>query len=409
MIPAGDYRFSSRRDLDIPSGSVVLSTSVKIALVILHADPARGGAERYTIDLAAALVKRGHDVSLLASSFAEAIQGVQQHRLDAGGATRARRYVQFLDSLDAHLESNHYDIVHAMLPVRRSDIYHPHAGLAAEALAHGHLKYQAAIPRKLSKLANRFNRRRQKFAEVERALLDSPRPPVVLCLSDYVKKTVRRHFPRLPEERLAKLFNATDLDRFNPTKRPMAGQELRQRFGISPECVVGLMMAQDFQRKGLKESIIGMADVSDSRLRLLVAGKEDSASYRRLAATLGVERQICFAGATNDPYAFYKAADFLILPTWHDPCSLVVLEAIAMGVPVISTALNGACEIIETDIHGYVISDPANRSAIAEAVRKMLEPERLNRMSAACILQRSALAYGKHLDAIEEIYRRIKR
>ena len=382
---------------------------MKVALVILHADPARGGAERYTIDLAGALVKRGHEVALLASSFGEEVAGVRQQLLDAGGATRARRYLRFLDSLDAHLVSNDYDIVHAMLPVRRCDVYHPHAGLAAEALARGHLKHRGAIPRTLSQLANRFNPRRQQFGEVERRLLRSPTPPVVLCLSDYVKATVRTHYPELPEECLTKLFNATDLDRFDPTTRPTAGEGVRQRFGFSPDDVVGLMLAQDFQRKGLKESIIALADVADPRLKLLVAGKQNPSGYRRLAENVGIGRQVCFAGATNDPYAFYRAADFLILPTWHDPCSLVVLEAIAMGLPVISTAMNGACEIMQSDIHGYVIPDPADRPALAQALGRLLDSPRRKQMSLACLSLRPALSYENHLQALEQAYGRIKR
>jgi UDP-glucose:(heptosyl)LPS alpha-1,3-glucosyltransferase len=382
---------------------------VKVALVILHADPARGGAERYTIDLAGALVRRGHEVSLLASSFGGAVEGVRSQLLDAGGATRARRYIRFLDSLDVHLASTDYDIVHAMLPVRRCDVYHPHAGLAAEALARGHLKHRGVIGQRLSQLANRINRRRQEFGAVERQLLGSQRPPVVLCLSDYVKETVRRNFPRLPEECLTKLFNATDLERFDPMKRPAAGEGVRQRFGFAADDVVGLMLAQDFQRKGLKESIIAVADVADPRLKLLVAGKQNPSGFRRLAQNTGIERQICFAGATDDPYAFYKAADFLILPTWHDPCSLVVLEAIAMGLPVISTAMNGACEIMTSGVHGFVIASPADRTGLVDALRKLLDSPRRREMSAACLSLRPALSYANHLQALEETYGRIRR
>ena len=134
---------------------------MKIALVILHADPARGGAERYTVDLAAALGRRGHDVSLLASSFAAPVEGVTSIPISANGATRTHRYKRFLDALDAHLDATSYDIVHAMLPVRRCDVYHPHAGIALEQ------------SRKWNAL---FNPRRRAMASVERRLLTSASP-----------------------------------------------------------------------------------------------------------------------------------------------------------------------------------------------------------------------------------------
>ena len=92
---------------------------LNIALVIFHADPARGGAERYTYDLAAALAREGQAVSLISCDFAAVPESVRPVQMHATGATRLGRYLRFLDSLDKHLASEHYDIVHAMLPVRR--------------------------------------------------------------------------------------------------------------------------------------------------------------------------------------------------------------------------------------------------------------------------------------------------
>ena len=115
------------------------------------------------------------------------------------------------------------------------------------------------------------------------------------------------------------------------------------------------MIAQDFARKGLREAIAALAVTQDPKLVLLAVGKQDPSSYRKLAAERGVSDRVIFAGSTTDPFAFYRAADFFVLPTRHDPCSLVVLEAIAMGVPVISTVFNGACEIMSDGKHGFVL------------------------------------------------------
>jgi len=381
---------------------------LKIALVILHADPARGGAERYTVDLASALAKRGHDVAMLASSFAEGpspqpsprVHGegeksVRRHLLAATGATRLRRYLTFLDSLDAHLAENKYDIVHAMLPVRQCDVYHPHAGIAVETIGSGPA---------LSRLANRFNRKRQEFATVERQLIGGSSRTIVLCLSDYVKQTARRHYPKIDQNRLVKLFNGIDLHRFDPTARPEAGTRLRKKLGISREQIVALMLAQDFERKGLKEAILALARTADRRLILLVGGRDDPAPYRRLAASASVISQVFFAGATDDPYAFYRAADFFVLPTRHDPCSLVVLEALAMGVPVISTIFNGACEIMPRGEAGMVLDDPADLPALETAMRTMLDPLQRRRMAEQSLALRPALSQQTHLEKLEKAY-----
>src|SRR5258708_35876945 len=88
---------------------------LRIALVILHADPARGGAERYTVDLAAALRGRGHEVALVASTIPPGELPAGAVRLDTGGATRTGRFLHFLDPPDRHFVATHYQLGHAGL------------------------------------------------------------------------------------------------------------------------------------------------------------------------------------------------------------------------------------------------------------------------------------------------------
>jgi UDP-glucose:(heptosyl)LPS alpha-1,3-glucosyltransferase len=377
---------------------------VKVALVILHAEPAKGGAEGYTVNLAHALTRRGHDVSLLSTSLGPQADGLPQVTLAAPGLTRLGRYKAFLDSLDAHLFHTRttYDVVHAIAPVRRCDFYHPQAGLAAEALAMGHLKYDG-FRRPLDKLATRLNPKRQFVGSVERQLLTGPDAPVLLCVSDMVKQTARDHYG-LPEDQLVTLFNAVDPDRFDPAARPDAGVEIRRRFNLGSDKVVALVVAQDFRRKGVRPAVEALARVADERLVLLVVGKPNPQPYRDLAASLGVSHRVIFAGATNDTYAFYRAADFFVLPTHHDPCSLVVLEALAMGLPTITTTANGAHEIMVEEQHGYVMRDPSDATALAGMMCRLLDPERRRVMSRACLDLRPQLSYAHHLDRLEALY-----
>src|SRR5689334_6417386 len=128
---------------------------MKIALVILHADPARGGAERYTVDLAAGLRGRGADVTLAASTFGPE-NTCPKLPLPVQARTRLGYYEQFVDRVMREVNGK-FDLVHAMLPVPECDVYHPHAGLAAEAVVSGHEKYDGVM-RPLAAVANRFNR-----------------------------------------------------------------------------------------------------------------------------------------------------------------------------------------------------------------------------------------------------------
>ncbi len=355
---------------------------MKIALVILHADVARGGAERYTVDLAAALARRGHDVMLLASSFAATAAGVANVTMKATGLTRAGRYRSFLMALDAHLASIHYDVVHAMLPVRRCDVYHPHAGIAATAEG---------------KWSIHLSPRRKRMAAVERAMLMGKNPPITIALSEYVKRSIKAHYP-LPNGRLATLFNAVSLDRFKLGSRTFS------------DPVRGLFIGQDFERKGLSDAIEALARArwvfAVEQLHLAVVGKENAERYVTLSQQRQIADRVTFSGATDDPRTAYADADFFVLPTKHDPCSLVVLEALAMGLPVISTVFNGATEIMTDGVHGYVLKDPTDIGALADAMRKLLDPERRRAMSEACLALRPQLSYEHHLDRLMAIYDR---
>ena len=381
---------------------------VNVGLVILHADAARGGAERYTLDLAGGLAGRGCGVSLLASSFVgETAGGVKRVCLASPGLTRLARYHAFLSALGKHLDGERYGVVHAMLPVAGCDVYHPHAGLAAEAIESGHLKHPTRLRRAAARIGMRLNPRRRSFAAVERRLLEAPEPPVVVCLSEYVKGTVLKHYPGLPAARLATVFNAVDLGRFDPGK----GQDRfgrRASLGICEGDVVALIVAQDFQRKGVPQAVEATRRVNAGRggarerLKLLVVGAEHAAA---------VEGDVVYAGATSNILPFYAAADFFVLPTRHDPCSLVVLEALAMGLPVISTRFNGACEVMTgygegspRAMEGVVLDDPADVEALAGAMRELLDVGTRRRMSAAAVGLRPRLSYEHHLDEVLRIY-----
>ena len=368
---------------------------MKIALVILHADPTRGGAERYTTDLTASLATRGHDVRVVASSFTDAVAPPTRVHLDARSATRAGAYKKFLDLLDAHLASEKYDVVHAMLPVRPKacDVYHPHAGIAAAATE----KWNAL-----------FNPRRRTMAKVERQLLTSERPPIVLSLSEYVKTDIRRHFPALPPDRLVTLFNAVDLKKFDPSSAADVSSPLSNvRADGRPYVWTALMVAQDFERKGLRQAIeaLGRVQKHAAPNRLVVVGDGgDRGQYEALAKAHRVD--VHFAGAVDDPRPYYRAADFFLLPTRHDPCSLVVLEALAMGVPVISTRQNGATEIMTDGLHGHVLPDADDIEPLATAIRDLLAPQRRAAMREACLSLRPRLSHEHHLDQLEQIYAR---
>jgi UDP-glucose:(heptosyl)LPS alpha-1,3-glucosyltransferase len=169
------------------------------------------------------------------------------------------------------------------------------------------------------------------------------------------------------------VYNGTDVERFHPRNRRYR-EEIRRRHGISNEFVI-LFVSNNFRMKGLGFLMKALARIKregHSSFKLLILGRDRQKPYLRLARKLGLSKEVVFAGSTDEPEKYYGAADLLVHPTFYDACSLTVLEAMASGLPVITTLSNGASGVIGPE-EGRVIRDPKNAEELKEAVRYFLE------------------------------------
>jgi UDP-glucose:(heptosyl)LPS alpha-1,3-glucosyltransferase len=182
---------------------------------------------------------------------------------------------------------------------------------------------------------------------------------------------------RLPASDLRLVRLATDAGRFNECDRPRRRLERRQEWGLEPAHTVGLFCGLNYRLKGLDPLLHALRLLPDEPpLRLLIAGGPDFADHQRLAARLGVADRVRFLGYCADMRGCYFASDFLVHPTFYDPCSHVVLEAMACGLPVITTRYNGASELLRPPREGYVLDDPHDHGRLAWALGQLLDPAR---------------------------------
>src|SRR5207253_8761017 len=128
-----------------------------------------------------------------------------------------------------------------------------------------------------------------------------------------------------------------------------------------------------------------------SGFRLLVAGNPRTQKYERLARRLGIADRVQFLGPRRDMLYGYFAADFLVHPTFYDPCSLVVLEALACGLPVITSRYNGAAELLSPPRDGYVVYDPHDHQQLADCMAQVLDSS--HRAACARAARQAALAW----------------
>ena len=377
---------------------------MKIALALQSARAGRGGQERYSLMLADRLVDRGFDVSILATEFDEGATRWNKVRVCQSARGHARRYRIFVDALDRHLESHQYDVVHAMVPVKHADVYHPHSGIAAEETRHGYQKHTSWPMRRLAQVGNQFNSKRRLLHRLERGLLERLNPAVLLCLSNIHAELVTRHYPKLDRRFIATLPNGVDTNHFKPSGDR---EVLRRQFGYEPDSVVGLFIAHHWKFKGAREAISALGEIRNPNLKLVLVGGEPPEPYRRYAESLGVANRTVFAGSVADALSHYQAADFFVLPTRQDSCSLSLLEAAAVGLPVISTSRNGACELIEKGREGFVVQDPQDVTSLAAAMKQMLDGEQRVKMSRASLSLAPKLSWDAHVDRLIDVYRSV--
>ena len=188
---------------------------------------------------------------------------------------------------------------------------------------------------------------------------------------------VLRHFAEflgIGPERVRVVHSAIDPARFAAADRPARRFAERRRWGVNADTPVGLMVAMNYRLKGLAPLVRAAATIKDRDFRLAVVGHPKFGRYQRLARSLGVGEKFVFLGHRNDPKDAYFAADFLVHPTFYDPCSLVALEALACGLPVITTKYNGASELLDVPANGLVVGDPHDAAALGNAIATMLDP-----------------------------------
>jgi UDP-glucose:(heptosyl)LPS alpha-1,3-glucosyltransferase len=205
--------------------------------------------------------------------------------------------------------------------------------------------------------------------------------------------------------------SSIDSQRFSEQDRPKCRLAFREQHGIAPHEVVGLFAAMNYQLKGLEPLLHAtqrmlarpeFAGIAPA-FRLLVVGKPEAGAYRRLARRLGIADSLCFVGYCPEMRNAYFAADFLVHPTFYDPCSLVVLEALACGLPVITSRYNGASELMHPSPpqqEGYVIGDPHDHHELGWCLAQMLDPGRRHTFAQAA--RRTALQW-----TFEQHYRQL--
>lgn len=339
---------------------------MRVGLVLDHYDPRRGGVEQWTSQFCDYLLARGDDVHIVASGFADDLtQRITRHHVPP-----AQSRLAWAAAAEARLRELTFDIVHDMGAGWYCDVLQPHGGCRA-AWFEQSLKMLPPWQRSAKRLAAQYLPRYRGFSELSRR--QAAGQHLVLALSQMTRRDLAAR-DGVPQDRLRLVYNGVDLQRFSPEYRDQHRERMRRQLGLSDQTLF-LIVAHNLKLKGLPTLLKAMSKLmaTQANAHLLVVGNRHTAAFRREAQRLRITPHVTFLGPVDDPTACYSAADVYVQPTCYDCCSLVVLEALASGLPVITTSYNGAGELLTEGRHGYVLEDPFDPAALANSMTKLLD------------------------------------
>ena len=369
---------------------------MKVAIVSIRFDT-KGGSERRTYQLAKGLAGAGHEVEIFAAKVEDMDLDAKVSIVPMSPGPSFLKLVSFTKNLNRMLSGRRdIDIIHNQIRPFTDGIVTVGGGCHAEYLERsgGPLSF--------------LNPLHSQVLKMERLMYRPGGCRAVITNSEFSKAGLLRHYP-MPPERVFVAYNGVDLAKFNPEKVSAKRAGIRARYGYLDE-PVAVLVGAGLRRKGLNTLIRALPVIKGmeqdiSRMKVLVAGKDDPAPYMKLAARLGVSDRLQFAGAVKDPENYYGAADIFVLPTKYDPFSNATIEAMASGLPVITTSSNGVAEIITDGEDGLVVKDPDDATGLAASLAYLSCEKVRKKMGAKARRLAEGFTWEKTLEKTLEVYK----
>ena len=342
----------------------ILSHPMKIALLRQRVT-ALGGAETTLSYLVRGMIAAGHEVAVYGAeraAEAQAALGPAAAYVQVpvwGGKTL--RLLSFALNTRRLLKNAEPQVVFSLERVPGPQVYRAGDGCHREFLSR-----RAPYLTPLARAAQWLTPFHRVMLRLERRLFTDPGLRWVIANSRQGRDEIIRLYGVDPA-RLRIIYNGLDRRRFHPLAAN-AALALRRRLGAPEDAAVGLFVGSGFERKGLSYLLQAFGSLTDKASHLWVVGKGRTTPYVRAAERLGVAHRVKFWGPVTETAPFYQAATVLALPTLYDPCSNVVLEALACGTPAVTTAANGAAEFITPGANGAVVPQPDDLAGLTEAL-----------------------------------------
>jgi UDP-glucose:(heptosyl)LPS alpha-1,3-glucosyltransferase len=359
--------------------------------------------ERSAADFLTELAGLGPEIHVVTQTSAWHYPGVVVHALGVSGWSDATQYRRFVGRAHQFLAGEAWDIRHAIRPCLACDVYQPRGGIVKAGQERNVATRRNGMARLFRQATLFFNAKERVLASLEHRLLTGSSQPKVVVPSDYVRRQVEERYP-VPEDNIRRIFNGVRVTAPEDAERDRIRRQLRESLALAQDRLIAIFVGHNFRRKGLTRMIECLRLPAAAAWSLLIVGRGATGSYRRQAKQLGLQDRVQFLGSRTDVRNLYCASDACVLPTYNDPCSRTILEALSLGVPCVTTAYDGSSECIQDGEHGFVVDSPQNVDALANALHKLSDAETRRYMAGQARSLGAFLSMRRHAVEMLQVY-----
>lgn len=375
-----------------------MTTGKKLRIALIRRGYSRsGGAEAYLKRLADGIQKAGHDILLVTT------KEWPEDQWPFGSITRlpATTVIGFADELEQIRPQLECDVLFSLERVWSCDLYRAGDGVHRAWLAR---RRKFEIP--LKQFVRSGSRKHRDLLELEESLFEKQKTGRVIAASQMVANEITGLY-RYPADKIDLVRNGVPVERFRADLA--LRKKSRAELNLKEDQIALLFAGSGWERKGLLFAIEAMALCKNKNVRLLVAGRGNVSRYKTTRLRFWREDPVHFLGEIADLMPVYAAADMFILPTLYDPFSNACLEALASGLPVITTRSNGFSEIIEDNVHGSIVDNPANLIGLRDAVQFWSDSSRRDAARPANIERASQFDISANVEQTLEVIKQVAR
>ena len=350
---------------------------MKIALVHKRYDRL-GGAEWDCHELSHQLAARGHDVHLVVGECRVPVpDGMTLHRVPVVRAGKVAKLASFAMNAPRVWKRVGADVVIGFGRTVGWDLYRQSGGIHKRWLER--VAAERGVVRDVRQRLSPYHRL---MLAIERRQYAPDTHGMVLAVSELSRQELLESYPTMPPEKVAVLHYGVDVERFHPARRASDGPGLREELGITIDQPIVLLVGSGFRRKGVDTLLDVWRREPPGGAALVVVGNDQHLAARTRTAR-EIAGPVVFTGPRRDVERFYAAADLFALPSLHEGCPVAILEALASGLPVVTSRATGAPELLPGPLAELLVDDPRDAAAVGARLRLGLDPARRPMLVAA--------------------------